>query len=84
MNGTLFGTTSAGGANGRVFGGYGTVFGLSPSGNETVLYNFTGGSDGAAPFAGMYSINGTLYGAANSGGKTNAGTVFAVAPIPVR
>ena len=39
--GNLYGTTSRGGASGN-----GVVFKLSPSGTETVLYAFTGGSDG--------------------------------------
>jgi uncharacterized repeat protein (TIGR03803 family) len=39
--GNLYGTTSAGGASGN-----GTVYEISPSGVETVLYSFTNGSDG--------------------------------------
>ena len=42
--GNLYGTTSAGGTFDS-----GTVFKLDPSGNETVLYNFTGGADGWFP-----------------------------------
>ena len=41
--GNLYGTTSGGGA------GSGVVFKLDPTGNETVLYTFTGGADGAYP-----------------------------------
>jgi uncharacterized repeat protein (TIGR03803 family) len=45
-SGNLFGTTSAGGAS-----GFGTVYELSKSGKETVLYSFTGGADGSVPYA---------------------------------
>jgi len=58
-DGSLYGTTSEGGGNGCQSHGCGTVFKLSPSPNicraiscpweETVLYRFTGGPDGAAP-----------------------------------
>jgi uncharacterized repeat protein (TIGR03803 family) len=47
-SGNLYGTTYAGGAFNQ-----GTVFRLSPSGKEKVLYSFTGGSDGAHPRAGL-------------------------------
>src|SRR5215468_7698755 len=49
--GNLYGTTSVGGTY-----GYGTVFQLTPSGGgwtETVIYSFTGGSDGANPWYGV-------------------------------
>ena len=42
--GNLYGTTAAGGSS-----GYGTVFKLDTSGNETVLYSVTGTPDGANP-----------------------------------
>ena len=42
--GNLYGTTTQGGSAGA-----GVVFKVDPSGNETVLHNFTGGSDGAGP-----------------------------------
>jgi uncharacterized repeat protein (TIGR03803 family) len=45
--GNLYGTTTSGGAY-----GFGTVFKLDSSGNETVLYSFTGSpSDGSFPSA---------------------------------
>ena len=43
-DGNFYGTTSGGGASGN-----GTVFRISPSGNLTNLWSFTGGSDGANP-----------------------------------
>jgi uncharacterized repeat protein (TIGR03803 family) len=42
--GNLYGTTYNGGAF-----GYGTVYKLTPTGQETVLYSFTGGADGGNP-----------------------------------
>jgi uncharacterized repeat protein (TIGR03803 family) len=46
-----------------------------------VLYNFTGGNDGANPYAGLIiSPEGNLYGTTRNGGFANAGTVFEVDP----
>src|ERR1041385_6862240 len=51
--GNFYGTTfSGGGGNGCSGGsGCGTVFEFASDGTETVLYRFTGGSDGANPSA---------------------------------
>ena len=57
-SGNLYGTTTNGGAY-----GWGTVYELSPTGTETVLYNFTGGSDGGDPYGGLIrDSRGNLYG----------------------
>jgi uncharacterized repeat protein (TIGR03803 family) len=64
--GNLYGTTNSGGMYNA-----GTVFELSPSNgswNETVLYGFTGGSDGAYPMAGLTFCGGNLYGTTLEGG----------------
>jgi len=62
--GNIYGTTQVGGV-----GGSGIVFKLSPSKSkwpETVLYSFTGGSDGGVPIAGVtLGPNGVLYGTVN-------------------
>src|SRR5580698_7790919 len=48
-------------------------------GQETVLYNFTGGADGGQPVGTMVLDNaGNLYGATEAGGEFNKGTVFMV------
>jgi uncharacterized repeat protein (TIGR03803 family) len=53
------------------------VFKLSPSGTETVLYSFTGGSDGGGPYAGLIAdSSGNLYGTTQYGGTSGAGVVF--------
>ncbi|MGC9993506.1 MAG: choice-of-anchor tandem repeat GloVer-containing protein [Candidatus Cybelea sp.] len=72
-NGTLYGTTYDGGANGD-----GTVFAITPSGKGTVLHNFGGSGDGESPLAGLLNVNGTLYGTTDWGGANGNGTVFAI------
>jgi hypothetical protein len=92
-NGALYSTTYNGGGSGNCFLGCGTVFKLTPPSKgqtawtETVLYRFTGGSDGAAPLAGLIADeSGALYGTALLGGNSNArypngaGTVFKLTP----
>jgi uncharacterized repeat protein (TIGR03803 family) len=73
VDGTLYGTTEAGGAKNQ-----GTVFSLSPAGKERVLYSFGGGADGSRPFAALTEVNGTLYGTTVNGGTYGRGTVFSL------
>ena len=75
VNGTLYGTTIAGGAN-----GFGTVFTITPSGGYSVLYSFKGVNDGVSPYAGLIDVNGTLYGTTTAGGQYGGGTVFTIDP----
>ena len=57
----------------------GTVFKLDRTGEKTVLHSFTGGADGARPFAGLIrDTAGNLYGTTGEGGTFNFGTVFKV------
>ncbi|MFZ0758422.1 MAG: choice-of-anchor tandem repeat GloVer-containing protein [Candidatus Sulfotelmatobacter sp.] len=77
QNGTLYGTTQAGGSAGA-----GTIFRLTPPAaggtawTENILYNFTGGSDGGTPSGELIlDKSGTLYGMTNQGGL-GFGTVF--------
>ncbi len=77
--GNLYGTTEFGGAYAN-----GTVFELSPNGggwNETVLYSFTGGADGANPVnTPIMDGSGNLYGTTLNGGDGAAGTVYELSP----
>lgn len=82
--GNLYGTTRLGGIYDQ-----GTVFKLSKNGDETVLYSFTGGSDGAAPIAVLLQdAKGNLYGTTGAGGYSNycpygqneCGVVFKMTP----
>jgi uncharacterized repeat protein (TIGR03803 family) len=52
----------------------------TPSGNETVLYSFTGGADGGYPLWVVLARDsaGNLYGTTGGGGASNAGVVFKV------
>jgi len=59
------------------------VYKLDPTGAETVLYTFTGGTDGGSPLAGVIlDAAGNLYGTATDRGKagcrggTGCGVVF--------
>jgi uncharacterized repeat protein (TIGR03803 family) len=77
--GNLYGTASGGGST-ACFDGCGLVFKLDPQGNETVLYSFTGGSDGASPYAGLVLDRaGNLYGTTPNGGAYGAGVVYKIA-----
>jgi uncharacterized repeat protein (TIGR03803 family) len=79
--GDFYGTTYAGGNSNK-----GTVFKLDKNRNETVLHPFTGGTDGAHPYAGLVrDTAGNLYGTTSEGGDLNCspngcGTVFMVKP----
>ncbi|MGA8574491.1 MAG: choice-of-anchor tandem repeat GloVer-containing protein [Candidatus Cybelea sp.] len=83
VNGTLYGTTSYGGGYGCGGYGCGTVFAITPSGGESVIYRFAGGTDGANPNAALTAVNGTLYSTTLSGGAYNGGTGFAITPSGV-
>jgi uncharacterized repeat protein (TIGR03803 family) len=85
--GELYGTTVDGGYEGSgCFSGCGTVFKMSPLGEETVLYRFAGPPhDGAHPAAPLTYANGTLYGTTWTGGNqkcggAGCGTAFSLSP----
>ncbi len=75
--GNLYGTTTQGGSVGG-----GVVFKVDPSGNETVLHNFTGGLDGVSPSGGLFlDAVGNLYGTTSQGGSfENSGILFRLSP----
>ncbi len=82
-DGNFYGTTEYGGT-----AGYGTVFRITPSGQETVLHSFKDGSvanDGEYPDAALVQgTDGYLYGTTFEGGSTTGrwpngfGTVFRI------
>ena len=85
----FYGTTLQGGStdNAVCDGGCGTIFSITPSGKEQILYRFQGGSDGSNPGGSLLLANGMLYGITEGGGGTTAcrggcGTVFALKVAP--
>jgi uncharacterized repeat protein (TIGR03803 family) len=86
-DGAIYGTTLRGGT-----GSHGTVFKLRPGPSvppalltpwdETVLYSFTGGADGAAPQFGDVNFDhaGNMYGTTARGGVYDGGVVWELTP----
>ena len=68
-DGNLYGTTSAGGLNGG-----GTVYQITLSGQETVVYSFDTNTSPSANL--VLGKDGSLYGTTSSGGTFGKGTVF--------
>lgn len=85
--GNLYGTASFGGDE-SCNGGYscGVAFEVSPSGQESVIYTFTGGAtDGEVPYGGLVrDSSGNFYGTTVSGGvgpcSQGCGIVFKLTP----
>jgi uncharacterized repeat protein (TIGR03803 family) len=82
VKGTLYGTTEHGGAN-----GYGTVFSVTTTGHEAVVYSFAGDGDGEFPQASLLNVGGVLYGTTSEGAtfggvcqSIGCGAVFSLAP----
>jgi len=72
LNGTLFGTTQAGGVDGS-----GTVFFIDTNGVPQTLYSFTGTNDGKHPNGDLLQqANGALLGTTFGGGSNGFGTIF--------
>ena len=73
--GSYYGTTPSGGDYGN-----GTVYKISPSGELTTVYSFTGKHDGNDPFPGLVADrSGNLYGTTLFGGSTQNGVVYKIA-----
>ncbi len=78
LNGKIYGATLFGGGGaGCGSTGCGTIFEVSKTGKEHVLYRFTGAGDGAYP-NGLTVVKGVLYGTTEGGGNKNSGTFFSV------
>ena len=76
--GNFYGTTQFGGSSNR-----GIVFKLSPTGQQTILYSFTGSTDGGIPIGRLIRDGaGNLYGITSLGGDPtcSCGTVFQLTP----
>jgi uncharacterized repeat protein (TIGR03803 family) len=73
----FYGTTAGGGTYGN-----GTVFSVSTTGVERVLYSFKGYPDGADPLGSVIEVNGKLYGTTSGGGGDcyphGCGTIFSL------
>jgi uncharacterized repeat protein (TIGR03803 family) len=79
-SGNIYGVTTTG------YYTDGTVFKVTPKGQETILYKFLGSPDANNPSALARASNGDLYGTSAAGGNTGCGsnagcgTVFKVTP----
>jgi uncharacterized repeat protein (TIGR03803 family) len=74
-DGNFYGTTEYGGT-----AELGTVFKITPSGDYTVLVNFTD-ANGQQPFASLIqATDGNFYGTASLGGTGSVGTIFRITP----
>jgi uncharacterized repeat protein (TIGR03803 family) len=81
QDGNLYGTTWQGGANSQ-----GTIFKVTPSGNEfNLLYSFCAQpncADGSAPLGSLLQLaNGNFYGTTFTGGANNFGALFDIPSI---
>jgi len=78
--GNLYGTTGTGGAYGD-----GTVFRITPTGDETVLYSFGGQAADFNPGPSLVlDKEGNLFGTTNNDGAYNFGTVYKLTPTGVK
>ena len=81
-DGNFYGLTSAGGntpaGSATPNCNCGTIYRITPAGDETVLYSFgTGANDGKQPSGALLQASdGNFYGTTGSGGPSNDGTVF--------
>lgn len=79
VNGTLYGTTSAGGTGScQSQTGCGTVFKVTTAGKETVLHSFESIATGSVPDGGLAYTGGALFGTTEQGGTGDSGTIFRI------
>lgn len=72
-DGTMYGTTSAGGLHGS-----GVIFKLTAGGGYSILHHFAGNFDGGPQGELMFGKDGAIYGTQFGGGLYNQGTVFRI------
>ncbi len=83
----LYGTTVFGGSRDpSIYNG--TVFKVSPTGRERVIYRFKPSGDGASPQSGLTVVDGLLYGTTYFGGNSSGtshgdGTIYSVSTAGV-
>ncbi len=79
-DGNFYGTTAEGGVNSP----WGTIFKVTSTGTESVLYNFcnlTSCADGSSPAGGLVeATDGNFYGTTLTGGANGKGTIFQITP----
>ncbi len=91
LDGNLYGMTETGGnlnslcpAGGTEGSGCGSIFKVTPAGQQTTIYEFcslASCADGAVPLGGLLlATDGNFYGITSIGGSANHGTVFQVTP----
>ena len=84
-DGYFYGSTQGGGDTacaGRYGPGCGTIFRMDSAGNVTVLYSFTGQSDGSWPESGVVQgPDGNLYGTTAYGGTNDDGVIFRISNL---
>ncbi len=76
-DGNFYGTTADGGTN-----DCGVIFKLTPAGEQSVVYSFTGTADGCDPGSLIQGSDGNLYGT-DAYGQRTAGAVFRLTPAGV-
>ena len=73
-DGNLYGVTVSGGTSNE-----GVVYRLTPDGDQSIVYSFSGSPDGTNPIGPLvHDGTGNLYGVTNHGGTSNTGTIFKV------
>ena len=85
-DGNFYGTTVSGGTIQTCGASYnygcGTIFRITPAGEESVLWDFGFGGNGAqvSPLSVVQSADGSLFGVTSSGGPAGGGSIFQLKP----
>ncbi len=75
--GNLYGTATTGGLNNCNGSGCGVVFKIDPAGNESVIYAFTGSTDGSFPASTLVADSaGNFYGTTEDGGDNSCNAPY--------